>query len=55
MEGIVKFTNKVVRIGGQSKSEIIKQYSIRNITRIYKKYITTNRGLKNIADKVRDI
>ncbi|KAK4873187.1 hypothetical protein RN001_015216 [Aquatica leii] len=29
LEGIVRVTDRVVRIGGQSKSEVLKQYSIR--------------------------
>ncbi|XP_060843722.1 NFX1-type zinc finger-containing protein 1-like [Rhopalosiphum padi] len=53
MEGILNFTNKVIRIGGQSKSKIIEEYSLRNITRMYKRSITTNRGLRNVQDQVK--
>ncbi|XP_001949970.2 NFX1-type zinc finger-containing protein 1 [Acyrthosiphon pisum] len=53
MEGILSFTNKVIRIGGQSKSEIIEKYSLRNISRMYRRSITTNRGLQNIGDQVK--
>ncbi|KAL5237885.1 hypothetical protein ACI65C_005295 [Semiaphis heraclei] len=53
MEGILSFTNKVIRIGGQSKSEIIEQYSLRNIARMHKRSVTTNRGLRNVQDQVR--
>lgn len=55
MEGIISFTNKVVRIGRQSKSEIIERYSLKNITRMYRKSITTNRGLRNIRSRVENI
>jgi len=47
MEGILSFTKKVVRIGGQSKSEKLKQYSLRNISRTYRKSITINTDLRN--------
>jgi len=53
MEGILSFTDKVVRIGGQSKSKIIEEYSLRNITRKYRRSITTNIGLRNIEDQVK--
>ncbi|KAL4098189.1 hypothetical protein QTP88_022837 [Uroleucon formosanum] len=53
MEGILSFTNKVVRIGGQSKSKIIQEYNLRNITRKYRRSITTNIGLRNIEDQVK--
>jgi len=53
MEGILSFTNKVVRIGGQSKSKIIEEYSLRNITRRHRRSITTNIGLRNIEDQVK--
>ncbi|XP_026819027.1 NFX1-type zinc finger-containing protein 1-like [Rhopalosiphum maidis] len=55
MEGILSFTNKVIRIGGQSKSKIIEEYSLRNITRMYKRSITTNRGLRNVQEQVKTI
>ncbi|XP_060856237.1 NFX1-type zinc finger-containing protein 1-like [Metopolophium dirhodum] len=53
MEGILNFTNKVIRIGGQSKSPLIEQYSLRNICRKYKRSITTNKGLRNVQDQVK--
>lgn len=53
MEGILSFTNKVIRIGGQSKSKIIEEYSLRNITRMYKRSVITNRGLRNVQDQVK--
>lgn len=31
LEGIMKFTKEIVRIGGQSKSELLQQFNIRNI------------------------
>lgn len=53
IEGILNFTKQVVRIGGQSKSEIIEKYNLRNITRLFRRSITTNRGLRNISDRVK--
>lgn len=55
MEGILNFTKQVVRIGGQSKSETIEQYSLKYITRLFRRSITTNIGLRNIKDRVRTI
>lgn len=52
MEGILSFTNQVVRIGGQSKSEIIEKYSLRNITRVYRRSIVTNKGLQNVKTQL---
>jgi len=37
MEGIIKFTKNVVRIGGQTKSNTIKDYTLKNITKYYRK------------------
>jgi len=53
MEGILSFTKKVVRIGGQSKSKIIQEYNLRNITRMQRRSITTNKGLRNIENQVK--
>jgi hypothetical protein len=55
IEGVLSFTNKVVRIGGQSKSEIIEKYSLRNITRVFRKSMTTNRALRNVNDKIQSL
>lgn len=55
MEGILEFTQEVVRIGGQSKSEIIENYSLRNLTRMFRKSMTTDRGLRNINDRVKSL
>lgn len=55
MEGILTFTNRVVRIGGQTKSKIIEEFSLKNITRMHRKPITTNRGLRNISDRLKTI
>ncbi|KAE9534042.1 hypothetical protein AGLY_008778 [Aphis glycines] len=55
MEGILRFTNKVIRIGSQSKSKILEKYSLRNIARMYKRSITTNRGLRNVQEQVKKI
>lgn len=32
-EGIVQLTNKIVRIGGQTKSQIMKDYTLRSVTK----------------------
>lgn len=53
MEGILGFTNQVVRIGGQTKSEIIEQYSLRNVTRVHRRSKTTNIGMRKINDRVK--
>ncbi|XP_060863746.1 NFX1-type zinc finger-containing protein 1-like [Metopolophium dirhodum] len=37
MEGIIKFTKNVVRIGGQTKSDIVKDYTLKNVTKYYRK------------------
>lgn len=37
MEGIIKFTDNVVRIGGQTKSNTIKNYTLKNVTKYYRK------------------
>lgn len=55
MEGILNFTKKVVRIGGQSKSKVIEEYNLRNITRIFRRSITTNRALRNTSNQLKDI
>uniref|UniRef100_A0A2H8TVB5 Helicase required for RNAi-mediated heterochromatin assembly 1 n=1 Tax=Melanaphis sacchari TaxID=742174 RepID=A0A2H8TVB5_9HEMI len=55
MEGILSFTDKVIRIGGQSKSEIIEKYSLRNVARMYRRSITTNRGLRDVQNQVKTI
>lgn len=51
MEGIIHFTDNVVRIGGQSKSEIINKYNLKNIYS-KQKFNTTNSGLKNIGNRL---
>lgn len=53
MEGILSFTKQVVRIGNQSKSEIIEEYSLKNIVRMYRRSVTTKCGIRDISDKVK--
>jgi len=55
MEGILSFTKQVVRIGGQSKSKILEPYTLRNITHMYRRSMTTNRGLRDISDRVKNL
>lgn len=55
MEGVLNFTKKVVRIGGQSKSETIEKYSLRNVTRVFRKSITTSRALRNINNQIQSL
>ncbi|XP_060877240.1 NFX1-type zinc finger-containing protein 1-like [Metopolophium dirhodum] len=53
IEGILSFTDKVVRIGGQTKSKIIEKYSLRNISREHRKSQTTYTCLKNIQNQLK--
>ncbi|XP_026822366.1 NFX1-type zinc finger-containing protein 1-like [Rhopalosiphum maidis] len=55
IEGILSFTNKIVRIGGQSKSKIVNEYNLKNIARLYKRSVTTNKGLRNVEDTLKTI
>lgn len=53
MEGILSFTNKVVRIGGQSKSETLEKYNLKNITRFFRRSVTTNIGLRSVSERLK--
>jgi len=53
IEGILSFTDKVVRIGGQTKSKIIEKYSLRNISREHRKSQTTYTCLRNIENQLK--
>ncbi|XP_027846821.2 NFX1-type zinc finger-containing protein 1-like [Aphis gossypii] len=55
IEGILSFTKKVVRIGGQSKSKLIEEYNLRNITRKYKQFKNINKVLRKVEDKLKTI
>lgn len=52
MEGIIKFTQNVVRIGGQSKSEIINQYNLRKVT---KDRNCANKSFQRLKTSIQDI
>jgi len=51
----LSFTKKVVRIGGQSKSKLIEEYNLRNITRKYKQFKNINKVLRKVEDKLKTI
>ncbi|XP_050539011.1 NFX1-type zinc finger-containing protein 1-like [Daktulosphaira vitifoliae] len=53
MEGIIQFTQQVVRIGGQSKSELVQHYSLINITRKYRRTVNVSRSLREINDTLK--
>lgn len=55
IEGILSFTNKVVRIGGQSKSKAIEEYNLKHIVYNYRRSTIINRGLKDISDRVNNL
>jgi len=51
LEGILSFTKKVVRIGGQSKSKIVNNYNLKNINQ--RKSVTTIKGLQNSENRIK--
>uniref|UniRef100_A0A2S2NW97 NFX1-type zinc finger-containing protein 1 n=2 Tax=Schizaphis graminum TaxID=13262 RepID=A0A2S2NW97_SCHGA len=55
MEGIIKFTNNVVRIGGQTKSSIVKDYTLKNVTKNYRKSCNVFKTIKSATEKIKNI
>ncbi|XP_015379679.1 PREDICTED: NFX1-type zinc finger-containing protein 1-like [Diuraphis noxia] len=55
MEGILKFTNNVVRIGGQTKSNIVKDYTLKNVTKTYRKSYNIFKTIKSATDEIKTI
>lgn len=53
LEGILQFTTNVVRIGNQTKSEIIKNYSLKNIITRYNKSVP--KKLSHIKQKYGEV
>lgn len=54
LTGILRFTNKIVRIGGQSRLEILDEYNLRNVTRIIRPSTTTYVTLKTVNNKMKN-
>lgn len=52
MEGIIRFTNNVARIGGQTKSPIMKNYTLKNLSKSHRK---SNAVFKSIQYKSTEI
>jgi len=55
MEGIIKFTSNVVRIGGQTKSNIIQDYTLKNVTKNYRKSFNVFKTIRSATEKVKTI
>ncbi|XP_050443204.1 NFX1-type zinc finger-containing protein 1-like [Adelges cooleyi] len=55
MEGILEFTKHVVRVGGQSKSELMQQYSLINVTRMHRRTLDVSKGLRSLNNELKGV
>lgn len=55
MEGILEFTKNVVRIGGQTKSNIVKDYTLKNVTKNYRKSYNVFKTIRSATDQIKTI
>ncbi|XP_008187018.2 NFX1-type zinc finger-containing protein 1 [Acyrthosiphon pisum] len=53
MEGIVQFTKNVVRIGGQTKSDTVKDYTLKNVTKYYRKSSNVFKTIRNATEIIK--
>jgi len=53
MEGIIKFTKNVVRIGGQTKSDIVKDYTLKNVTKYYRKSSNVFKTIRSATETIK--